>query len=87
MTESPITKWTVFYMMGTSVMKELSFPLDARPTLIVYKTFRRRPGRFIKVLCTFSLGSMSWGLFRRGKVLIKSFIYSDLNNAAMLWIH
>ena len=65
--------------------EELSFPLDARLTLIVYKTFRRRPGR--QVLCTFSLSSMSWGLFRRGKVLIKSFIYSDLNNAAMLWIH
>ena len=40
------------------------FPVDTGPKLNVHKTFRRRPGRLLSVLCTFNLcpASMRLGL-------------------------
>ena len=39
----------------------LSFPVDTGRKLNVHKTFRRRPGRLLDVLCTFNLRPVSTG--------------------------
>ena len=36
-------------------------PIDTGRKLNVHKTFRRRPGRLLNVLCTFNLRSVSTG--------------------------
>ena len=36
-------------------------PVDTGRKLNVHKTFRRRPGRLLNVLCTFNLRSVSTG--------------------------
>ena len=41
-----------------------SFPVDTGRKLNVHKTFRRRPGRLLKVLCTFNLRPVSTGLIK-----------------------
>ena len=38
------------------------FPVDAGRKLNVHKTFRKRPGRLLNVLCAFSLRPVSMGL-------------------------
>ena len=38
-----------------------SKPVDTGRKLNVHKTFRRRPGRLLKVSCTFNLRSVSTG--------------------------
>ena len=38
------------------------FPVDTGRKLNVHKTFRRRPGRLLNVLCTFNLRPVSTGL-------------------------
>ena len=40
---------------------ECHYPLDTGRKLNVYKTFKRRPGRLLKVLCTFNLHPVSRG--------------------------
>ena len=42
-------------------MNGLLFLVDTRRKLNVYKTFRRRPGRFVNVLCPFNLLLVSTG--------------------------
>ena len=42
-----------------SDVQGLPFPVDAGRKLNVHKTFRRRPGRLLNVLCTFNLRSVS----------------------------
>ena len=37
------------------------FPVDTGSKLNVHKAFRRRPGRFLNVLCTYNLRPMSTG--------------------------
>ena len=37
-------------------------PVDTGRKLNVHKTFRRRPGRLLKVLCTFNLRAVSTGM-------------------------
>ena len=37
-------------------------PVDTGLKLNVHKTFRRRPGRFLDVLCTFNLRPVSTGM-------------------------
>ena len=37
------------------------FPVDTGGKLNVHKTFRRRPGRLLDVLCAFNLGPVSTG--------------------------
>ena len=39
-----------------------NFPVDTGRKLNVYKTFRRRPGRLLNVLCMFNLCPVSTGL-------------------------
>ena len=39
-----------------------AFPIDTRRKLNVQKTFRRRPGCLLNVLCTFNLRPVSTGL-------------------------
>ena len=38
------------------------FPVDTGRKLNEHKTFRRRPGRLLNVLCTFNLRPVSTGL-------------------------
>ena len=47
------------------VTKISSFSLDTGRKLNVYKTFRRRLGHLLNVLCTFSLRPVSTGLWKR----------------------
>ena len=42
-----------------SEKKKIIIPLDTGHKLNVHKTFRRRPGRLLNVLCTFSLRPVS----------------------------
>ena len=44
-----------------SDVQGLPFPVDAGRKLNVHKTFRRRPGRLLNVLCTFNLRSVYMG--------------------------
>ena len=37
------------------------YPVDTGRILNIHKTFRRRPGRFLNVLCTFNLRPVSTG--------------------------
>ena len=37
------------------------YPVDTGRKLNVHKTFRRRPGRLLNVLCTFNLSPVSTG--------------------------
>ena len=46
-------------------MSELSLPADTGRKLNVHKTFKRRPGRLLNVLCTFNLRPVSTGLQNR----------------------
>ena len=42
-------------------------PVDTEHKLNVHKTFRRRPGRFLNVSCTFNLGPVSTGKMEKLK--------------------
>ena len=44
-----------------------SHPVDTGCKLNVHKTFRRRPGRLLNVLCTFNLRPMSTGQLKSMK--------------------
>ena len=39
-------------------------PVDTERKLNVHKTFRRRPGRLLNVLCTFNLRPVSTGIVK-----------------------
>ena len=43
-------------------------PVDTGRKLNVHKTFRRRPGRLLNVLCTFNLRLVSAGHLRKSHV-------------------
>ena len=43
------------------VINRQSNPVDTGRKLNVHKTFRRRPGRLLNVLCTFNLRPVSTG--------------------------
>ena len=43
------------------LIKQANYPIDKGRKLNVHKTFRRRPGRLLNVLCTFNLGLVSTG--------------------------
>ena len=49
------------------------FPVDTGRKLNVHKTFRRRPGRLLNVLCTFNLRPVSAGFFICGNDDIASY--------------
>ena len=50
-----------------------SYPLETGRNLNVHKTFRRRPGRLLKVLCAFKLRPVSRG-YRTGKIYQQSYV-------------
>ena len=53
--------------------------IDTGRKLNVHKTFRRRPGRLLNVLCTFSLRSVSTGMSRghtnKAKIFLKYYLF------------
>ena len=44
-------------------------PVDTGRKWNVHKTFRRRPGRLLNVLCTFNLRPVSMGIVQNGIIL------------------
>ena len=62
-------------MLLTSHARLVTFPIDTGRKLNVHKTFRRRPGRLLKVLCTFSLRPVSTGF--EIKRLLSTFYCTD----------
>ena len=54
------------YWKALSVIKQL-FPVDTGRKLNVHKTFRRRPGHLLNVLCAFNLRPVSTGLLSGSK--------------------
>ena len=61
----PVLKNILFYIKTFKTPCRLEdfsiFPVDAGRKLNVHKTFRRRPGRLLNVLCTFNLRPVSTG--------------------------
>ena len=51
----------MFYIRQNIIM--VFFPVDTGRKLNVHKTFRRRLGRLLNVLCTFNLRPVSTGLY------------------------
>ena len=47
---------------ANSLLRIKSIPVDTGRKLNVHKTFRRRPGRFLNVLCTFNLCPVFTGM-------------------------
>ena len=57
-------------------LSESFSPVDTGSKLNVHKTFRRRPGRLLNVLCTFNLRLVSTG---SGHAHVFTFITRSLN--------
>ena len=49
-------------LIGKCLSRSSFLPIDTGRKLNVHKTFRRRPGRLLNVLCTFNLRPVSIGL-------------------------
>ena len=56
--------------MSNYFCKKAPFPVDTGRQLNLHKTFRRRPGRLLNVLCSFNLRPVSTGLKTFDWVLI-----------------
>ena len=56
--------WIDWICPGVSIVdfKQVNVPVDTGRKLNVHKTFRRRPGRLLNVVCTFNLRPVSTGL-------------------------
>ena len=67
--------WCKWHAIGCP-LKRYNNPADTERKLNVHKTFRRRPGRLLNVLCTFNLRPVSTGK------LDFSVFYKDL---AKIW--
>ena len=48
----------------------MAFPVDTGRKLNAHKTFRRRPGRLLNVLCTFNLRPVSTGFLLRENIIL-----------------
>ena len=56
--------WIFFHLTFTNrkwISSASRYPVDTDRKLNVHKTFRRRPGSLLKVLCTFNLRPVSIG--------------------------
>ena len=51
-------------LFGLSNFQIFLVPVDTGRKLNVHKTFRRRPGRLLNVLCTFNLRPVFTGVFK-----------------------
>ena len=49
------------YSIRVHLASKQIYPVDTGRKLNVYKTFRRRPGRLLNILCTFNLRPVSTG--------------------------
>ena len=61
--------------------KSKNYPVDTGHKLNVHKTFRRRPGRLLNVICTFSLGPVSTG----NKVLHGQVNFNDFEEVVCVY--
>ena len=69
----PYYKWLIYVLIcqffskfqswNNMKSKVIHLPIDTRRKLNAHKTFRRRSGRLLNVLCTFNLCLVSAGLF------------------------
>ena len=57
---------------------EINAPVDRGRKLNIHKTFRRRPGRLLNVLCTFNLRLVSTGTINFSVFILKT--YAIINN-------
>ena len=53
---------TAYVVKGAVLLQAVGLPVDTERKLNVHKTFRRRPGRLLNVLCSFNLHPVSMGL-------------------------
>ena len=53
----------IFFLSAVFSLVLLHTPADTGGKLNVHKTFKRRPGRLLNVLCTFNLRLVSTGIF------------------------
>ena len=75
----------LFFAELLIICNKAAIPLDAGRKLNVHKTFRRRPGRLLNVLCTFNLRPVSRGILKNKK-LIKILEIEKLWKVAKLFI-
>ena len=54
-------------MLQEMIGRYKNVPVDTGRKLNVHRTFRRRPGRLLNVLCTFNLRPVSTRLFCQGR--------------------
>ena len=62
-------------------------PVDTGRKLNVHKTFRRRPGRLLKVLCTFNLRPVSTGSLSRLKTSSRFILVKAKYHLETLYLH
>ena len=65
-------------------LNEGSFPVDTGCKLNVHKTFRRRPGHLLNVLCTFNLRPVSTGFQRHKNERTFGFIFGKRASLGIL---
>ena len=82
------TKYILKIFQGQSLMpgfrkhadiSKKIYPVDTGRKLNVHKTFGRRPGRLLNVLCTFNLRPLSTGWFIRKMNSDQKFLFSCAN--------
>ena len=56
------TAWAKSFTWAAKIIPFCTIPIDTGRKLNVHKTFRRRPGRLLNVLCTFDLRPVSTGV-------------------------
>ena len=78
MTEPPFILFASVQLLvdfRTAKCEGTNSPVDTGRKLNVYKTFRRRPGRLLNVLCAFSLRPVSAGRKRPIEKFVFKLIY------------
>ena len=64
-------------MLSKHNLRDLGNPVDAGRKLNAHKTFRRRPGHLLNVLCTFNLHPVSTGKTLKTDFYLPSTIYNS----------
>ena len=65
--------------MTSSQQANMGIPVDTWSKLNVQKTFRRRPGRLLNVLCTFSLRCVSRQVGPGGRLLAVNYFRKKIS--------
>ena len=89
-TLSKLTKFNVLknMWMVLAICEPLTFPVDTGRKSNVHKTFRRRPGRLLSILCTFNLRPVSTVLqveFRNGVGMVPIWGNSPSMEGWIVW--